>query len=228
MDYIKELLTGNQDQGYIHQRFVKYSKGTFSGPEISIQKAGSTIKITGSHEYVDAVTGLILRNSQGRIKASGSIFSKSEILTDLAGKVKKKLGVYNTEIKGEADAKTLLDIYDQNEDATFYLDLETEKAKLKTKKKAPRPGSGSDEFFTASLDPSLSEALFRDICFDCQNKDYKEMKISHTYQISEIVIPEEYKNDAAKARLNAKRKGTLKRKVEIDGVATETEKALLV
>jgi len=229
MDYLKDLLTGNADQEHVHQKFVKYSKGAFIRPTITIKKAGNGVKVAGSHEYVDAVIGIILRNAQGKIKAAGNIFSKSEIKTDLASKSKKRMGVYSIEIKGDVDAATLLNLYDQNKDATFYLDLETGKAKLKTKKKPPRPGSGiDDEFFTANLDSSMADAVLKDICFDCANKDYKEMKITHAYQINEIVIPKEYKKDAAKARLNAKRKGTVKRKMEIDGALTETEKELLV
>ncbi len=229
MDYLKDLIAGNQDQEHIHQKFVKYSKGAFSGPAITVKKTGTSYKINGTHEYADALAGLIFRNSQDKIKVSGNIFSKSEIKTELASKSKKRMGVYNTEIKGEADAATLLNLYERARDTAFYLDIESGKAKLKTKKKPPRPGSGGDdEFCTASIDASLGDALAKDICFDCQNKDYKELSITHLFQINEIVIPEEYKSDAAKARLYAKRKGTVKRKVEIDGVATETEKPLLV
>ena len=229
MDYIKDLVTGKSDQEHIHQKFVKYSKGTFCGPVITVKKAANSIKISGSYEYADTIAGLILRNSSGKVSAAGNVFSKSEIETDYAAKSKKRLGVCNTEIKGEADAKTLLDLYNANKEATFYLDLQAEKAKLKTKKKPPRSGSEKDEeFFTATLDASMADAVANDICFDCAKKDYKEMKISHEFTISELVIPEEYRNDPAKARLNARRKGKIKRKTEVDGAVQETEKELLV
>jgi hypothetical protein len=229
MDYIKDLFTGKADQEHVHQKFVKYSKGTFIGPAIVVKKTAGGMKISGSHEYVDAMVGLVLRNTQGAVSAAGNVFSKSGIETDLAAKSKKRMGVYNTEIKGEADAKALLGLYEQNPEATFYLDLETDRAKLKTKKKAPRPGaSHDDEFFSATLDASFAGALAEDICFDCAKKDYRELRISHRYHINGLVIPDEYKNDAAKARLSAKRKGTVKRTVEIDGEKTETEKVLLV
>jgi len=229
MDYIKDLFTGNPDQEHVHQKFVKYSKGMFIGPAIVVKKTASVMKISGSHEYVDAMVGLVLRNTQGVVSAAGNVFSKSGIETDLAAKSKKRMGVYNTEIKGEANVKALLGLYEQNPEATFYLDLETGKAKLKTKKKPPKPSSSRDEeFFSATLDASFAGALAEDICFDCEKKDWKELRISHTYRIDEFVIPDECRNDAAKARLSAKRKGTVRRKIEIDGAATETEKELLV
>jgi hypothetical protein len=229
MDYIKDLVAGNANQEHVHQKFVKYSKGTFAGPVITVKKAGNNLKINGSYEYADTLAGLILRGVSGKIIVAGNILSKNEIKTALAVKSKKKLGVYNTEIKGETDAKTLLDLYNANKEATFYVDLQAEKAKLKTKKKPPRAGSEKDEeFFSAVLDASMADAVANDVCFDCAKKDYKELKISHEYTISELAIPEEYKNDPAKARLNAKRKGTLRRKIEIDASMSETEKPLLV
>jgi len=173
--------------------------------------------------------GVILKASAGKISVSGNIFSKSEIRTDLAAKSKKKLGVYLTEIKGEADAKVLLDLYNANKEAVFYLELQSDKAKLKTKKKPPKPGSEkNDEFFTATLDVGMADVLAKDICFDCAKNDYKELKISHEFTISELVVPDQYRNDAAKARLNAKRKGTIMRKTAVDGAVNETRKELLV
>ncbi|MFZ2456635.1 MAG: hypothetical protein WAX07_09180 [Candidatus Altiarchaeia archaeon] len=229
MDYIKDLITGNANQEHVHAKFVKYSKGTFAGPMISVKKAGNSLKINGSYEYTDTLVGVILKASAGKIMAAGNVFSKNEIKTDLASKSKKKLGVYITEIKGEADAKALLELYNANKEATFYLDLQSGKAKLKTKKKPPKPGSQKDgEFFTSTLDAGMADAVASDVCFDCGKKDYKEMMVSHEFTISELVIPEQYKNDAAKARLNAKRKGTITRKTVVDGAVNETKKELLV
>ena len=229
MDYIKDLIAGNANQEHVHAKFVKYSKGTFAGPMISVKKAGNSLKINGSYEYADTMAGVILKTATGKITVAGNIFSKNEIKTDLASKTKKKLGVYTTEIKGEADAKVLLELYNANKEATFYLNLASDKAKLKTKTKPPKPGSKKDEeFFTATLDAAMADSVSNDVCFDCGKKDYKEMNVSHEFTISEIMIPEEYKNDAAKARLNAKRKGTITRKTEVDGIMNETQKELLV
>jgi hypothetical protein len=229
MDHIKELIQGDQNHEHVHQKFVKYSKGAFSGPTLSIKKTGDNLKINGSYDYADAVAGVILKNSPGTIKAAGTIYSRTEIKTPYSTKAKKKLGVCIIEIKAEADASALKTLYEQSKDATFLIDIEASGAKMKAKKKPPKPGSGSDDqFFSATIPGTMIGAVMTDLFFDAQKKDFKEAKISHAYQINEIVIPEEYKKDAAKARLMAKRKGTLKRKVEIDGVATETEKALLV
>ena len=172
MDYIKDLIAGNANQEHVHGKFVKYSKGTFAGPMISIHKAGNSLKINGSYEYADTLAGVILKASAGKIMAAGTIFSKSEIKSDQVSKTKKKLGVYITEIKGDADAKALLELYNANKEATFYLNLASDKAKLKTKTKPPKPGSKKDEeFFTATLDAGMADAIANDVCFDCGKKD---------------------------------------------------------
>jgi len=192
----------------VHAKFVKYSRGVFDGPSITIKKTGNNLKVNGSYEYADTIAGVILKAGTGKIKASGNIFSRTEIKNSLATKTKKKPGLYNTEIKGEADAKSLLDLYNAAKDATFYVELQSDKAHLKTKKKPPKPGSDRDEeFFTASLDAGMADILIKDVCFDCAKKDFTEIKISHTFRIDAFVVPEQYRSDAAKARIHAKERG---------------------
>jgi hypothetical protein len=229
MDYIKDLVTGNTNQEHVHQKFVKYSKGTFAGPAITVKKAGETLKIVGSYDYSDTIAGVFMKALQGPLSISGTVLSRSEMKTDLAVKSKKKLGLYITEVKGEKNAKDLYSFYSSGKDATFLVDMESGKCKLKSKKKPPKPGSARDgEFFSATMPASALGFLMSDVCFDCDAKDFKELRIEHEFRIDEIVIPDQYKSDAAKARLTAKRKGTLKRKVDADGSVKESTKDLLV
>ena len=229
MNFLKEIFCGNPDQDCVHQKFIKYGRGEFEGPVIVIKKSGDSIKINGSYDYADLLVGLILKNVSGAIKAAGSIFSRTEVKTGLAGKSRKKMVIYTIEIKGELPVQDLFTLYQQNKDATFLLDLESGTAKIKTKKKQPRPGSGTDAgFFNASLPAGMLGALLQEICFDSPKKDFKEIKITHIYRINELVIPEDCKKDPARARLCAKRKGTVKRRIEVDGAVAETEKELMV
>ncbi|MBN2250914.1 MAG: hypothetical protein JW724_02415 [Candidatus Altiarchaeota archaeon] len=229
MHHIKDLFNGDQDQEYIHRKFVRYSKGVYDGPAISLKKTSNSIKIRGSFDYADALAGTILVNSAGKVRVSGSVFSREPVKSDLAVKTKKKPGAYTTELKGEAEAEELSGLYRENKDATFLIDLESDALKMKTKKKPPKPGAGSDDqFFTASVPASMLGALMEDVCFDCPKNEWKELRIRHTYKIDEIVVPDQYRNDAAKARLHAKRKGSVARRIEADGEAKETVKDLLV
>jgi len=227
MNFIKEIFQGDQEQDYIHQKFIRYGRGEFHGPVISLKKSNKDIKVNGTADYVNILSELILRNSDGNIKVSGNIFSKREIKSKLISKTKKKRGLFNSELKGDFVSDELLKLYEEFKDAYFFLDLYSEggRFKLKTKKKLPKPGSEiDDKFFTAVFDISFLNTVMNEICFDSENKNFKEMKITHTYLINELVIPEEYKNDAVKARIFAKRKGVVKRIVDVDGYASEFKK----
>jgi hypothetical protein len=230
MNHIKEILSGNQDQEFIHQKFVKYSKGNFVAAALNLKKAGDKLKVKGSCDYSDVVGYILAKASSGPVKVSGAIASKKEIKTTLPlAKGKKRLGVVTTEIKTDLDAKDLVALYEQNPEAHLLIDIESSAGKLKTKKKPPRPGGGiDDEFFSAEIQPSAIPAFLEETCFDFENKNFAEAKVIHTYSITEIVIPEEYRKDAAKARLHSKRKGTVKRTIETDGRKTEKTKDLLV
>ena len=246
MNLIKEIVEGNCDKDYIHQRFVKYSKGNFGGPVISIKKAGKKIKIAGSIDYVNTLGELIANNNgtasdAGNFKVSGTIVSRRDISGELDGKIpltktKKRIGTFTSEVKCESDPKILAGIYREFPDAFILLSLSApdKTVTLKTKKKVPRAGKDvDDKFFSATLPESVLDFVLGEFCFDLDmnegdKKGFKEITVSHEYQINEIVIPEEYKNDPARARVNAKRKGTMKRVILVDSVEQRTDCDLLV
>lgn len=227
MNFIKEIFRGNPEQDYIHQKFIRYGRGEFQGPVISLKKSNKDIKVNGTVDYANILSELILNNSNENIKVSGNILSKMEIKSKLISKTKKKRGFFNSELKGDFVPDELLKLYEEFKDAYFLLDLYSgdREFKLKTKKKLPKPGSGiDDKFLTAVFDISFLNMVMNEICFDSENKNFKEMKITHTYLINELVVPEEYKNDAVKARIFAKRKGFVKRIISVDGSVSEFEK----
>lgn len=230
MNYIKDIFSGKTGQEYIHQRFIRYSKGSFDAAVIELKKAGDKLKIKGSHEYAEIMAYVLAKASTGKIKVSGTIASKEDIKTTIPlQKGKKKLGVLYSEIKTELDAKELVSLLEENPRIHILIDVDSPAGKLKTKKKPPRPGGEIDsEFFSAEINPGSVSMVLDEICFDFQNKDFSEAKIKHTYNITELVIPEEYRKDAAKARIYAKRKGTITRSIEVDGIKTENKKEFIV
>lgn len=227
MNFIKEIFQGDSGQDYIHQKFTRYGRGEFQGPVIYL-KRNSRIKVNGSVDYVNILGELILKNSGGEVEVSGNILSRKEIKSELILKSRKKQGFFNSELKGDFPLSELLRLYEESREACFLLDLKSQVFKLKTKKKPPKPGSKTDDkFFTAVLDNTLLNRVMDEICFDSENKSFREIKISHTYRINELIVPEECRNDTAKARILAKRKGSIKRIVSVDDSIYETEKELL-
>ena len=58
--------------------------------------------------------------------------------------------------------------------------------------------------------------ILKEFAFDF-NLDFKKFRASHDFVIEQLVVPEEYKNDFENARVYARRKGKIIRKITADG-----------
>jgi len=233
MDFIREIFEGNPDQDWIHNKFVKYGKGEFPGPYISIKKSRSLLKISSSADYVNILGMLIVETSTGNLKVDGSILSREEINSYLEtlgleiGKSGKKKGIFTYKVKGDVDSRALAELYSKVRDGILLLNLDSgNKVGLKVKKKLPKPGSKLNEKFCTGV-IGLNDRILDEICFGIDAKDFKEIEISHRYRIDEVIIPEDCK-DFSLARILAKRKGSVRRTVKVDGAVHEAEKELFV
>ena len=107
------------------------------------------------------------------------------------------------------------------------MSFSTDYGMLKTKVKSPKsakPGKGDSEDIKADFCVFTTEdvSLVKEFAFDVDS-DFKNLKIRHTFNITELVIDEKDRNDPAKARMNAKRKGKLERYIDIDGKQIKKE-----
>ncbi len=226
MHFLKQIFSDRVEE-WVHQRFVRYSKGTFDGPALNAKISGKTLKVNASADYCNALGGTIAKNSNETFSVSGKIISKEDLSP--IGKCRKKKGFFILEISKEMSSAELLDVYKKFPDSFALLNLSKGVWKLKCKKNLPKPGSSvDDQFCNAILDLVALDDFMNEILFDMNKKDFKEVSVQHIYEISGIVIPEECKKDPAKARLLAKRKGKIKRILTVDGKKTETEHALLI
>lgn len=239
MHFIAEILKGDGVSDYVHQRFTRYGRGSFDGPVIVLKKAKNAIKVNSTEDYVNVLGETITRNIEAdSIGVKGKIICKRDIKSILdesnigVSKIShKKAGLYTYEVDCETSRDKLAIIYSKIPDAHVLIDLTLEKPwKLKCKKAPPKPGSGADEnFCSAALGISALEDVMKEILFDLDSgKDFDEVRVEHTYNIEKLMIPEECRKDPAKARIQAKRRGVIKRIVVVDGVTKETEHKLLV
>lgn len=228
MHYIKEIFLG-KPVDYMHAQYTRYGRGTFDGPTLTI-KNGPTIKAEGSIHYANILGGIIADNSRQDIDASGIIYAKREIKipVETSGK-KTKGGLRSVDVNSSLPADALKMIYGDYPDAFILLELNAGGWKLKCKKKPPKPGGGLDEkFCSAIMETSALDRVMDEILFDVKDKNFKEATLKHQITIDELVGSEELKKDPAKFRLEAKRKGKIKRTVTIDGKTTETTKEFIV
>jgi hypothetical protein len=246
MHFIKEIFLGKEISEGTHKKFTRYGRGTFDGPSINIKKSDDVIKVEGSIDYVGLLGEIILKNFKNfkeNFSCSGKIFSKEDkkgVIEDEGGieivKSRKKLGSFTYEIKGLFSSEKLLRLYEKlNKDSYLLLDLNSstdgkkKKWSLKTKKTPQKPGRTDGKFFSATLDLSALPDLVNEVAFDVKKEKFdKELKISHIYMIQELIIPEKYKENFKEARIHAKRKGEIKRVMEVDGVKEEREVEMLV
>ncbi len=193
MTFIKKIFTNNIDEE-VHKSFTRFSKGIFENRALmKIQKSKDSFKLYISYDLVKDITLLIASHIQ---KA------------DVAGKIikaKKK-----TEITSSVSSEELRNICREND--FVLLDITSEGIAFRCKKAIPKPGKKLDgKFASATLPLELLDEI---IDFDI---NFKQAVTSHTFDIKEIVIPEEYKSNPELARINAKRRGTIKRITDIDG-----------
>ena len=229
MHYIKEIFLG-KPVDYMHNQFTRYGRGVFEGPRLTV-KNGPVIKAEGSIHYVNILGELIVQNSSQEFKVDGTINAKREIKVPLnTGKKNNKGDLHSVEVKDDIHSDGLKMIYNDYKDGNILMSLKqaSGKWKLACKKKLPKPGGKLDEKFCSALfETKALEDFIGEIMFDIKDKNFKEAEIKHEITIEELVGTPELKKDAAKFRLEAKRKGKIKRTVTVDGKKTETTKEFL-
>ena len=206
--FIKKIFLGKIDK-QTHSQFVRFGKGVYRGRALISINRTSSIKVKASSEYANELVELAAEISE--LKFSGKITSQESLGLENEG---RKQGLYVYEVLS-INSKKIQEIKEK----VYYmlLDAENNEIILKIKKKLPKPGKGGeakmdDRFCILECDlkywEKIKEAFFWDV-------DGKKIKISHVYNISEIVIPEGEK-DFNQVRLKAKRKGRIIRNLNID------------
>jgi len=224
MHYLEELIQGESEAEHIHRRFIRYGRGEFPGAVIRIKKGGAVLKVAASEDYINSLGLILTKDAKETFSISGSVISREDVGMQLKEfgldikKTAKKKGVYAIQVAGTLPGEVLFSIYSSLEAAHMLLELKSGAISLKSKKKLPKPTGAVDEkFCSATLPKDMLPALLREVCSDPIKEGFSELAIAHTYLIKELVVPEKYKNDYAAARIQAKRKGVMKRTITAGG-----------
>ena len=213
--FIKKIWQGNGKEA--HSYFVRFGKGSFESRAVLNLQKSTKIKLRGSFEWTNDFVEFVSEIAE--VKFSGIILSRQELSgLNLS---KKKTGIFQYDTQ-DMQSRQIKEI--KNKTYAMLLDAETPGLSLKIKKKLPKPGKSGegktdDKFCQLEADlkywNQISEAFMLPDCRKC--------KISHTYVIEDIVMPEGEK-DPEKIRLLAKRKGKIIRKTEADKQESQEEK----
>jgi hypothetical protein len=221
--FIKKIWENKQDDS-VHKQFVRFSKGTYAQRAvINARKTPQSLKISSTFElandFVDFVSSLA-----ASLKVSGLVLSKEKLELE---NERKKSGIYEYEIEKTINSQELKKILEK---CYFCLvDCEAQGILLKIKRRLPRPGKGpdakvNDKFCSLELANQYETQFNKEFLFDIPT--YKKVKIGHTYEITEIVMPKELAKEKnfEKLRILAKRKGKIIRKTIVDGKENVKEK----
>lgn len=238
-NFIKKILDKKITED-VHNAFTRYSMGEFVKEPFLVKIGGKDITVQSGFEYLNFLHKFLGANLKGEVEIEGVI----ETVKDLSSEL-KKLGLGFSEEKrfGKSGSKYVFSkqkisssVYKKLVEEMFgeYLlfNISFTGGLLKVKKKStPKLGSPTDNFVKVKMPKEFFAEFKTDYLFDVETLElgkFKELTINQTYQIENIELDEKLlQKDANLARKKALRKGSITRKVTIDGKVVKDYKIAL-
>lgn len=224
INFIRNLIDGNIDND-AHSKFIRYGKGNYEKEELKIKVTGKNVTIQAGPDFVSVLLKLFAEFSTEEITLSGKMVAKkgqNKRFEDAGVKlIATRATTYTVEKTfSPEEFKTFIKDF---EDFLFLVTLKSGSNTFKAKPKVPRPGSVLEKFVTVKWDKQFIDRIKEEFLPDFPDFK-KEAVFKHWYNINDIIADEQLlQEDPLKARLAAKRKGTLKRKSVVDGLEKEEE-----
>jgi hypothetical protein len=231
MNYITQIANKETNEE-THNALIRYGPGEFEKEEIIIAISKKKIKIQAGLDMVNPIQRFFTSVCTKDVEVSGTIPTARDVGSEL-----DSLGILYEEKRryGKSGAKYELDttltpdkaheLVNKVYEFFLLLNLNSGDSKVKVKKAdTPKIGSLVPKFITAEVPVEVLDKVKEEFLFDVEFDKAKKVIITHTFVIEDVIFDEELiKTDPLKARLEAKRKGVLKRKIDIDGSVTEKE-----
>ena len=194
-----------------------------------MKKGSSFVQIKAGFEYLDVMFDLMAQCVNENVLLNGVIVTKNKIINELNefGIEPKKVTGKKYTIQETMSKEKFKEFVNKFNSYFLLLNVKSGKYSISVKKSIPKPGKLVEKFVTAKFDLKDLDLIKKEFLFDIKVDNFKDISIKHTYLIDEIIIPDEFKNNPEEARLNAKRKGRIIRKIDIDGKTEEKEIELL-
>jgi hypothetical protein len=217
MHYIKDIFEGNITK-HAHDKFIRYSRGSFIGPLLKIKFTSNSVKLNASFHYVDEIVKLAseyLGNVPVHMK--GSLVWNQDLSTQLFNlgikysKVSKSRGIFKYTLDNEIK---IVDFIENMGNFNFLVSFKTGEVQIVTKSSFPKPNKEfTNDFCKATFPISLKDKILKEFAFDINEdkKKIKEINIKHNILISDLELPNI--EDFERARREAKRIGELTREI---------------
>lgn len=230
MNFIKKIFDGKIDDS-VHSQFQKFSKGEFRDRALIRAKfsAGKyTIKTTAefAKEMVRVMAGKL---GDEKVRVTGAVISTLDLKGELEFEnIKQFQGVKKYLIDSEMSGNEIIGLLDKFPKAFFALSFVVKDGFLKITPKAPKSGKPKGKKKGEKFNPNFCKLVTKDAelgkSFVFEKPDFKLAEITHHYIITGIEVPEEFKDDFAKAREKAKKVGKIVREAIIDEKEVNSEK----
>lgn len=229
----------NESDDFVRADFAKFSRGVFGNRYLlECKKQKDKWAVKSSAEFANYfVRALAEKLNSISVDVKGIIVSTrnlkevenfSNVLAHAT--VKQFMSVKQFQINQKMTGEKMIELLNVSPTSFFALTFSFEDNVLKVKAKPPKSGKPgkTDENGPKADFCSLKTSdagLIGDLFFDFG--DFKEIKIKHEINVTNIEIPETAKSPE-EMRANAKRTGILKRIVKVDGEMRESEKEFLI
>ena len=228
--FIKKIFEDKIDQE-VHLQFQKFSRGSFlDRAVVRVKNSKEIFSIGTTYEYAnELVKGLGKNLGEGKTKVTGVVVSTLDLTGVITFSNKKQfMGIKQYVIDGEITGNELAALVEKTPKAFFALSFKNGNTELKIKPKSPKsakPGSQGESQPKANFCKikTRDKELVKGLLFDIDLYNFKHAEINHTFVIDEIILPQG-KNDPAKIREFAKRKGKIIRTIKVDEKEMKKEK----
>ncbi len=228
MNFIKKVFDKKIDEP-VHFYFQKFSKGEFRDRAFiyAKQSKGKYTIFTTAEFANEMVRSIAEKLGSEQTSVKGAIVTTENL--DIEFKDKKQFqGVKRFLIENEMSGTEIIELLEKYPKAFFALTFNSKDSQLRIKPKAPKsrkPKSKKDGVQKPDFCKLITTDKELGQSFIFEKTDFEQAEVSHTYFITEMVLPKG-ETDFAKIRELAKRKGKIVRKALIDGEELNSESDL--
>ncbi len=206
-------------------RFKRFSVGDFPREPIYIKIMSKGSQVQTGFEYAPDLILLTIdmlgedHKFQGEALLTAAKSDPKEDVSAAKFKIKLKKGKKYTlefDLSGK-ELKEAIKTLGAKYALLFPKFTADDNIKLKMKGSPPKPGSLKEKFCTLKVTKEHTETLLQTFMPEIKDHKFKKATINIVFNIKDAIIPKEYENDLALARLHAKKQGTISRTIEIDG-----------
>lgn len=238
--FIKKIFDGKcEGDDLVHQQFIKFSRGEFANKAMFVaKKQKDKYSISTTADYANELVRFMAEKlGENTTTVTGLIVSTRDLTGEIEFSDKSQFqGIKKYKISKEMTGTEILEICNKFPSSFIAFTFKANNSELKIKEKLPKSGKPSKksnekpaaDFCKLKTD---EKDIIESMIFESEALVAKDVYCDHTFQITDIVMPNDEelasagvdKNDFSKIREMAKRKGKIIRNLTIDGEKSKKE-----